>query len=65
MCIRDSSKSLMEKQVKAGGRARREVYEGMGHADTVVSLSRIYRRKSPLVRDIQSFLRSKLGLHSA
>ena len=62
---RGHSKSLMEKQIKSGGRARREVYEGMGHADTVVSLSRIYRRKSPLIRDIHSFLRSRLDLPSA
>ena len=53
---RGHSKSLMEKQVAAGGRARREVYEGMGHADAVVSFSRIHRRNSPLVRDKQSFI---------
>ena len=40
--------------------ARREVYEGMGHADAVVSFSRIHRRKSPLVRDIQTFISSAI-----
>jgi hypothetical protein len=50
----------MEKQVEAGGRAHREVYQGMGHADAVVSFSRIHRRKSPLVRDIQTFISSAI-----
>ena len=57
---RGHSKSLMEKQVEAGGRAHREVYQGMGHADAVVSFSRIHRRKSPLVRDIQTFIMATL-----
>ena len=57
---RGHSKSLMEKQIEAGGAARREVYAGMGHTDAVVSFSRIHRRKSPLVRDIQTFIQSKI-----
>lgn len=57
---RGHSKSLMEKQIEAGGIARREVYQGMGHADAVVSFSRIHRRKSQLVRDIQTFISSKI-----
>ncbi len=59
---RGHSKSLMEKQVDAGGIARREVYKGMGHVDTVVSFSRIHRRKSRLIHDIQTFINSKLSL---
>ena len=53
---RGHSKSLMEKQRAAGGTAEREVYDGMGHVDAVVSFSRIHRRNSKLVRDIQSFV---------
>ena len=53
---RGHSKSLMEKQLAAGGAARREVYDAMGHADAVVSFSRIHRRNSQLIRDIQTFI---------
>ena len=56
---RGHSKSLMEKQQAAGGVASREVYEGMGHVDAVVSFSRIHRRKSLMIRDIQRFLERK------
>lgn len=56
---RGHSKSLMEKQLAAGGRARREVYDGMGHVDAVVSFSRIHRRTSPMIRDIQRFIQAK------
>ncbi len=55
---RGHSKSLMEKQQAAGGEAGREVYEGMGHVDAVLSFSRIHRRNSRLIRDIQSFIES-------
>jgi acetyl esterase/lipase len=57
---RGHSKSLMEKQIAAGGLARREVYENMGHADAVVSFSRIHRRNSKLIHDIQSFIHSRI-----
>jgi acetyl esterase/lipase len=57
---RGHSKSLMEKQIAAGGEASREVYEGMGHVDAVLSFSRIHRRKSKLIRDIQLFIESKI-----
>lgn len=58
---RGHSKSLMEKQIAAGGRASREVYPGMGHVDAVLSFSRLHRRNSKLVHDIQSFLESRLA----
>ena len=57
---RGHSKSLMEKQVAAGGVASREVYDGMGHIDAVVSFSRIHRRNSPLIRDIHSYINNLL-----
>ena len=53
---RGHSKSLVEKQQAVGGTARREVYDGMGHVDAVVSFSRIHRRNSQLIRDIHSFI---------
>lgn len=56
---RGHSKSLMEKQQAAGGKASREVYEGMGHIDAVVSFSRIHRRNSKLIGDIKSFIFSR------
>ncbi len=57
---RGHSKSLMEKQLAAGGRASREVYESMGHIDAVVSFSRIHRRNSKLIGDIKSFIFSRV-----
>jgi acetyl esterase/lipase len=56
---RGHSKSLMEKQQAAGGTASREVYESMGHVDAVVSFSRIHRRNSRMIRDIQRFIQAK------
>ena len=53
---RGHSKSLMEKQQAVGGVAIREVYNRMGHIDTVVSFSRMHRRNSQLIRDIHSFI---------
>lgn len=55
---RGHSKSLMEKQIAAGGQAAREVYDDMGHVDAVVSFSRIHRRNSKLIRDIYSYIKS-------
>ena len=55
---RGHSKSLMEKQASTGGVATREVYDGMGHVDAVVSFSRIHRRNSKLIRDIQTFIKT-------
>ena len=56
---RGNSKSLMEKQIAAGGRACREVYSNMGHADTVLAFSRLHRRNNRLVRDIQYFINTR------
>ena len=53
---RGHSKSLMEKQQAVGGRATREVYDGMGHIDIILSLSRIYRGKSKVLADIRRFV---------
>jgi hypothetical protein len=46
----------MEKQLAVGGQACREVYEGIGHVDMVVSFSVFHRRKSQAVKDIKSFI---------
>ena len=53
---RGHSKSLMEKQMEAGGQASREVYEKMGHVDIILSFSRIHRRKSQVVKDVNDFI---------
>ena len=53
---RGHSKSLMEKQIAAGGDASREVYEGVGHVDMVVSFSVFHRRKSQAVKDVENFI---------
>lgn len=53
---RGHSKSLMEKQREAGGRASREVYANMGHIDILLSFSRIHRRKSRVIKDIKRFI---------
>jgi len=62
---RGHSKSLMEKQRQAGGRASREVYENMGHVDIILSFSRIHRRKSQVVKDINDFILENSDEHSA
>lgn len=54
---RGHSKSLMEKQIAAGGQASREVYEGVGHVDMVVSFSVFHRRRSQAVKDIEKFIK--------
>jgi len=56
---RGHSKSLMEKQIAVGGRASREVYAGIGHADLVVSFSVFHRRRSKAVKDIRHFIESQ------
>ncbi len=53
---RGNSKSLLEKQLATGGIARREVYEKIGHVDIILSFSRLYRGKSPVVADVQRFI---------
>jgi len=60
---RGHSKSLMEKQLAVGGQASREVYEGIGHVDMVVSFSVFHRRKSQAIRDIQAFIQHTLTNH--
>jgi acetyl esterase/lipase len=53
---RGHSKSLMEKQQAAGGKAAREVYPDIGHIDIIVEFSRYHRRKSRVISDIVNFL---------
>ena len=53
---RGHSKSLMEKQRAAGGRADREVYPGMSHVGIIVAFSRLHRRDSAVVRDVGRFV---------
>lgn len=60
---RGHSKSLMEKQIAAGGRASREVYPNVGHVDAIVSFSRLHRRTSPIVGDVARIL-AELGNRS-
>jgi acetyl esterase/lipase len=55
---RGHSKSLMEKQQAAGGRAERRVYPGLGHVELVLAFSRLHRRGSPVVRDVAAFIAS-------
>lgn len=55
---RGHSKSLMEKQQAAGGRANREVYDDMGHVDIILEFIRLRRHRSPVVRDICAFITS-------
>ena len=57
-------KAFRAKQVDAGTRPCLEGHEGMGHTDAVVSFSRIHRRKSPLVRDIQTLNKSRIYVFS-
>ena len=53
---RGHSKSLLEKQQAAGGLASREVYDEMGHVDIILSFTRLHRRKSKVVTDLQRFV---------
>lgn len=53
---RGHSKSLMDKQIAAGGRANREVYPGLGHADLIVQFSRLHRGKAQVVADLAKFI---------
>ena len=53
---RGHSKSLMEKQQAVGGQACREVYDNMGHVDIILSFTRLHRRKSKVVLDLQRFV---------
>lgn len=55
---RGHSKSLMEKQLSAGGKARREVYQNMGHVDIILSFSALHRRRSKVVADVHAFIHS-------
>jgi len=55
---RGHSKSLMQKQQAAGGKAERLVYSGMGHVDLIVAFSRLHRRRSAVVRDVGAIVRS-------
>jgi acetyl esterase/lipase len=53
---RGHSKSLMEKQREVGGHAQREVYSKQGHVDILLSLTRLQRQKSKVLKDIRQFI---------
>lgn len=53
---RGHSKSLMEKQLAAGGIASREVYPGLGHADLIVQFSRLHRGGARVIQDVKEFI---------
>ena len=53
---RGHSKSLMEKQLSAGGQAQREVYQNMGHVDIILSFSALHRWRSKVVTDVREFI---------
>ncbi len=46
----------MEKQLAAGGRASREVYPGIGHADLVVQFSKLHRNNAAVIGDVTDFI---------
>ena len=58
---RGHSKSLMEKQQAAGGVASREVYPDMSHVGILLSFSRLHRRRSRVVADVEKFFEGVLG----
>ena len=53
---RGHSKSLMEKQQAIGGKAAREVYDNLGHVGIILSFTRMHRRKSKVVTDLEQFV---------
>ncbi|MFT5209889.1 MAG: acetyl esterase/lipase [Flavobacterium sp.] len=53
---RGNSKSLMQKVNAVGGKASREVYEQTGHVDIILNFTRLHRKKSRLIKDVQTFL---------
>lgn len=57
---RGHSKSLMEKQLAAGGQAAREVYPGLGHADLIVQFSRLHRGKAAVTGHVQRFIQETI-----
>ena len=53
---RGHSKSLMQKQQAAGGRAERWVYPGLGHVELLLAFSRLHRRGNPVVQDVAAII---------
>jgi len=62
---RGHSKSLMEKMQSAGGRASREVYDDMGHADLVLSLAPFFKNRYPVIADVIRFIQTELSIDKA
>jgi acetyl esterase/lipase len=52
---------LAEALKRAGATVKLELYPGLGHADTVLALSRPFRRKAPELRDAADFLHAHLA----
>ncbi|MDA1299242.1 MAG: alpha/beta hydrolase [Proteobacteria bacterium] len=53
---RGHSKALLDRQLAAGGRVDREVYENMGHVDIILSFSALHRSRSKVIEDIRTFI---------
>ena len=53
--------ALSEALTRVGVTVKLELYPGLGHADTVLALSRPFRRKAPELRDMAAFLHAHLA----
>lgn len=61
---RGHSKSLLEKQLAVGGEARREVYEGMGHAGVILAFAPLLRNRSKVLEDVVRFIHTVTHIDS-
>lgn len=54
-----NTQSLAQALEKAGHRVRSEIYPGIGHAGTVLALSRPFRGRAPVLEDVATFIRGQ------
>ena len=55
-----NSRALAQALKAAGGEVELKVYDGLDHKDPVLALSRLFRRKAPVLDDMMRFLHAHL-----
>jgi acetyl esterase/lipase len=53
-----NSKVLAEKMVQLGGNAQLKIYPKVDHSDIMMAVSRAFRMKAPVVKDVEAFIRA-------
>lgn len=60
--VHDEDTTILDARMRAvGGRSEAKLYPGLDHADLIAAFSPLFRRKAPVLADVDAFFHRELG----